>query len=149
MEFKIPQPLKLEHAELHEELLKATKESGKVGEAARTVARVLHEHFVKEEKYALPPLGLLPLLAAGEISPAMKSALAMTDKLKADLPLMMAEHKAIAAALDHLVKAATEAGNTETARFAEKLKLHAQTEEEVLYPAAILIGEYLKLKLGN
>jgi hypothetical protein len=30
----------------------------------------------------------------------------------------------------------------------EKLKLHAQTEEEVLYPAAILIGEYLKLKRG-
>jgi len=25
--------------------------------------------------------------------------------------------------------------------------LHAQTEEEVLYPAAVLVGEYLKLKL--
>lgn len=29
----------------------------------------------------------------------------------------------------------------------EKLMLHAQTEEEVLYPTALLIGEYLKLKL--
>jgi len=27
--------------------------------------------------------------------------------------------------------------------------LHAQTEEEVLYPAAILVGEYLKLKLKS
>jgi len=27
------------------------------------------------------------------------------------------------------------------------LMLHAKTEEEVLYPAAILVGEYLKLKL--
>jgi len=27
------------------------------------------------------------------------------------------------------------------------LMLHAQTEEEVLYPAAILVGEYLKVKL--
>jgi hypothetical protein len=26
--------------------------------------------------------------------------------------------------------------------------LHAQTEEEVLYPAAILLGEYIKLKAG-
>ena len=26
----------------------------------------------------------------------------------------------------------------------EKLMLHARTEEEVLYPAAILVGEYLK-----
>ncbi len=64
----------------------------------------------------------------------------MTDKLKAELPLMLAEHKAIVAALDHLVKAATDAGKTEPAHFAEKLKLHAQTEEEVLYPTAILSG---------
>ncbi len=35
----------------------------------------------------------------------------------------------------------------EYVRVAEKLLLHAQTEEQVLYPAAILIGEYLKLKL--
>jgi len=27
--------------------------------------------------------------------------------------------------------------------------LHTQIEEEVLYPAAILIGEYLKLKLNT
>jgi hypothetical protein len=32
--------------------------------------------------------------------------------------------------------------------FAEKLKLHAKTEEEVTYPTALLIGEYLKLKLN-
>jgi len=37
----------------------------------------------------------------------------------------------------------------EHARFAEKLMLHAQTEEEVLYPAAILVGEYLKVKLES
>jgi hypothetical protein len=35
---------------------------------------------------------------------------------------------------------------TEYVLFAEKLKLHAQTEE-VLYPAGKMIGEYLKLKL--
>jgi hypothetical protein len=34
----------------------------------------------------------------------------------------------------------------EIVHFAEKLKLHAKNEEEVLYPAAILVGEYLKLQ---
>ena len=34
----------------------------------------------------------------------------------------------------------------EYGHFAGNLKQHAQTEEEVLYPAAILVGEYLKLK---
>jgi len=49
------------------------------------------------------------------------------------------------AALKKLTSAAAEEKLPEPARFAEKLILHAQTEEEVLYPAAILVGEYLKL----
>jgi len=31
---------------------------------------------------------------------------------------------------------------------AEHLIRHAQTEEQVMYPAAILAGRYIKLKLG-
>jgi hypothetical protein len=34
MEFKIPASLQLEHAELHAELTKATREPGRLGEAA-------------------------------------------------------------------------------------------------------------------
>jgi hypothetical protein len=33
--------------------------------------------------------------------------------------------------------------------FAEKLRLHAETEEQVLYPAAILVGEYVKAHIGK
>jgi hemerythrin superfamily protein len=33
------------------------------------------------------------------------------------------------------------------AEFARKLILHAQMEEEVMYPAAILVGEYVRLAL--
>ena len=63
MEFKIPQPLKDEHESLHSTLVRATRAPGATGEAARAVAAVLHPHFVKEEQFALPPLGLLaPLL---------------------------------------------------------------------------------------
>jgi hypothetical protein len=42
--------------------------------------------------------------------------------------------------------AAKQENKSEYIHFAEKLKVHAQTEEEVLYPAAILVGKYLKLK---
>ncbi len=48
------------------------------------------------------------------------------------------------AALDKLKAAARTEGHAEYAEFAEKLKLHAHTEEEVSYPTAILIGEYVK-----
>ena len=144
--FTIPQPLKLEHEELHAELVKATQEAGEIGEAAKVVAKLLHPHFVKEEEYALPPLGLLAPLAEGTITPDMTTVISMTDKLKADLPHMLQEHQRIVAALETLAKAAGKGGKPQYARFAEKLTLHAQTEEQVLYPAAILVGEFLKLK---
>jgi len=147
MEFKIPQSLTSEHQELHSELTKASKMSGYVGDAAKVVAKVLHPHFVREEEFALPPLGLLPLLAKGEISPDMEEALSMTDRLKEELPQMLEEHKSIVSALKGLSFAATKANKKDIVEFAEKLTLHAQTEEEVLYPATILIGEYLKIKL--
>lgn len=146
---QIPESMKAEHAELHEELYAATQVPGPLGEAARGVADVLHEHFEKEEAFALPPLGLLPGLAEGEVGPELRQALPLTERLKADLPEMLAEHQAIVAALDRLVEAAEQAHEPRYVRFAEKLKLHAQTEEQVSYPTAILIGEYIKLVLGQ
>lgn len=41
MEFNIPQSLKLEHEELHAELTMATQVSGKIGDAAKAVAKIL------------------------------------------------------------------------------------------------------------
>ena len=77
----------------------------------------------------------------------METAIEMTDRLKADLSHMLVEHKQIVIALKALTEAANLEGKEEVSRFSEKLILHAQTEEEVLYPASTLIGEYLKLKL--
>ena len=149
MEYQIPRPLQLEHDELHATLANATKAGGKIGDAAKAVAQLLHPHFVKEEEYALPPLGLLPLLAAGQVTPEMRNVLTMTDRLREELPHMLQEHQAIVAALKMLADIAEQEQQREYAHFAEKLVLHAQTEEDVLYPTAILIGEYLKLKLGT
>jgi hemerythrin-like domain-containing protein len=149
MEITIPQPLKSEHDNLHEELVKATNAGGKIAEAAKAVAALLHPHFVKEEAYALPPLGMLPQLAEGNITPEMDQVLQMTERLKAELPQMLQEHQAIVAALKTLADVAKQEQLTEYARFAEKLLLHARTEEDVLYPTTILIGEYLKLKLDT
>jgi hemerythrin-like domain-containing protein len=148
MEFKIPESSELEHKELHRQLVKAIEEGGKVGEAAKAVADVLHPHFEKEEEYALPPLGLLSSLSnEDKISSEMKGVITMTERLKADLPHMIEEHKSIVIALDNLIEVAKKENKMEFVQFAEKLKLHAKTEEEVLYPTAILIGEYLKLKV--
>ena len=149
MKFEIPKALQVEHEELHATLVRATKERGAVGEAAREVARLLHPHFVQEEQFALPPLALLEELAHGGVTPEMAEVLPMTRRLKAELPAMLAEHRQIVDALDRLRAAAKAANLPEYERFAEALARHAQTEEKVLYPAAILIGEHIARGLGR
>lgn len=86
MKITIPVPLQQEHQELHATLARATKEPPPIGEAAREVARLLHPHFVKEEEFALPPLGLLAELARGATIANVEEVLSMTRRLRADLP---------------------------------------------------------------
>lgn len=103
---------------------------------------------MREEEFALPPLGLLASLANGAVEPDMAGVLALTDELETALPGMLAEHKEIVAALGDLEAAANAENKPQYARFAGKLIQHARTEEEVLYPAALLIGRYVRLSLG-
>jgi hypothetical protein len=146
MALKVPQPLKIEHAELHGELVKGLSSGGQTEKMAKAVAKLLHPHFVKEEEFALPPLGLLSTVAGGRITADMRQALAMTEKLKRELPRMLREHKAVLAALKKLSAAAKREKKVQYVRFSEKLAIHAKTEEKVLYPAAILVGELLKVR---
>lgn len=145
---EIPIPLKLEHEELHEQLRNATQVGGEVGDAAKTLAKLMHPHFLKEDEFALPPLGLLQPLAQGEFTGEMTGVLKLTERLAAELPEMLAEHKTIVAALDVLTDAAKRAGRNDIVEFAHKLMLHAQTEEQVMYPAAMLVGEIVRLRMG-
>lgn len=146
---ELPHILKQEHKELHEEIWKATKVGGATGEAAKAVVRVLLPHVLKEEEYGIPPLSLLPRIARGEVTRDMEWVIARSEKLKAELPRMLQDHALIVAALRDLLRAATKEGHSGFAHFAHKLIVHAQMEEEVLYPASILVGEYLKWKLGS
>jgi hypothetical protein len=147
MKFEIPAPLTVEHHHLHMQLVKATEEPGAVGDAAHEVARLLHPHFVLEEEFALPPLALLQELARGGVRAEMAEILPMTRRLKAELGSMLIEHQRIVGALDKLRSAAHDARLPEYENFANELILHAQTEELVLYPAAILVGELVAERL--
>ena len=61
MSYPNPQSLEVEHHGLHVQLERVIQTGGEVGAAASAVADRLHAHFVGEERYALPPLALLPL----------------------------------------------------------------------------------------
>jgi len=145
----LPGVLRTAHEELHDEMVAATRLGGETGAAAQAVVRVLFPHILLEEEFGIPPLSLLPRLARGEISADMASVLRWTELLKAELPRMLDEHKQIVEALKGFLRAATAEQHSGYARLAEKLSVHVQLEEEVLYPASIVVGEYLKLKLGR
>jgi len=147
--FKVPEALQREHDLMRHRLDRAVKEGGGTGEAAAAVVEVLRPHVAKEEDFGLPALGLLQHLVAGKVSPVMRGVTVMTDRLKIEYQQMLTDHEAIAAAIGKLAEAAREEGQLEYVGICEQLTRHLQTEEQVYYPAAILIGEYLKLKLDR
>jgi hypothetical protein len=149
MHFDIPEAMRTEHDALHADLVRLTRAGGRTGDAAKAVAEVLHPHFVKENEYALPPLGLLVPLSQGRFDPQMADVLPLTDRLAADLPEMLAEHAQVRAAVAALEEAATAEHHVDALAFAHTLALHARMEEQVTYPTALLVGRYVKSALGK
>ena len=134
-----------EHARLHAELQAATQVGGETAEAAAAVMNVLFPHLLLEAEFAIPPLALIPALARGEFEPSMSAILRRTDTLETLLPRMLEEHDLIVDGLRRLLQAASREQHPGFAAFAQRLIRHAQLEEEVLYPAALLVGRYVRL----
>jgi heat shock protein HslJ len=143
-----PPAIVTEHEHLHHDLNAAIASGGKTAERAREVAALLQPHFEAEEAYAMPPLGLLEALAWNKpIDDATATeAIKMAERLRHEYDDMLREHKELTAALHRLEAAAKEENKPNHAAFADALVMHAQQEEQVLYPTALLIGDYLKMK---
>jgi hypothetical protein len=76
----------------------------------------------------------------------MADVTTLTDSLRAEMPKMLAEHVQIRAATVKLEEAARSENNAQALKLTEKLKAHALTEEEVSYPAALLVGDIVKAR---
>lgn len=141
---RTPEAIHDEHVEIHAALERATHEPGEVGAAARALAAELDPHFRREEEIATPPLGLLVPLGRGPVTSEMRAVLPMTDALERELPRMLEEHQRIGAARRRFETAARDARKADYVQLAETLANHARLEEDVLYPAAILVGRFVK-----
>ena len=62
---------------------------------------------------------------------------------------MLAEHGEIRTALTTLAATAHEQGLPQYARLADKIMLHAATEEQVTYPTALIVGDYVRMRLDD
>jgi hypothetical protein len=144
MALGIPEAMREEHEELHDELRKAIKMPGPVGKAAKRVAEVLHPHFERENELALPVIGVARELAEGRTSPDFPRALGLYEKFNVEYERMLQEHVEIVKALGELEKVAKKANKTSVVDFVRKLKMHAKTEEDLTYPAVLMVGKLLK-----
>ena len=129
-------------------LTAATRERGPVGEAARELAETLQPHFEREEQVALPPLGLLRPLAEGRLPPGAAAVVPLADSLAAELPRMLEEHRRIQAAVSQFEAVARSQGGERHLPLVTMLRHHARSEEEVLYPAAVLVAEVVRARMA-
>ena len=141
---RVPRSVEAEHSAIQNELLALTLRQTPVGKAARDLATLLEPHFEREEQIALPPLTLLQPLATSGAIVQQAHMVALADSLRAELPGMLQEHKKIAAAVNRLEQAALAARDDRAIAFAYQLQLHALNEEEILYPAAVLVAEVVR-----
>jgi iron-sulfur cluster repair protein YtfE (RIC family) len=149
MSLQVPVSLKSAHEGLHAGLKRAMREPGRSGDAARRLMQVLDGHMMREEKFALRPLGLLKALARGETPAELADAAQLVQDFKAEMPQMIEEHRQIAELLRVLAREAETEGKHEYVELAEDLIQHAHLEEDVLYPAAMLVGKYAAFVRGG
>jgi len=143
----IPQSLRLEHDNTLQQLGKLAQHSGPVGVEARKALELFKRHLQREEEFILPPLTLLPLLADGKVSPDMKWAVAMADRVRAEREQTYQQHTRITDAMNALAIAARKAHDTAALEFAQGAVADSLNDIELLEPMALVIGDYLKAKL--
>jgi hypothetical protein len=145
---EIPQSFVVAHQDTLAELTAIGKRHTRTGLIARQAIAAVKKHFEREEEYILPPLTLAPAIANGHVTPDMKWAIAMADRIKADRETIFFEHTVITEWMNELAAAAERSHEADVIAFARGAVADALSDTEVNEPMAIVIGEYLRAKLG-
>ena len=142
-----PPSLEEEHKEIHEKLEKIVSSSGDTANMAKQVQSIMQPHFEKEEQLSIPVLGALQPYVNGTLTEETRNqVIKISQQFKQEYPSMLEEHKQIVAALDNLENIAMKENRQDVISFIAELKSHAMNEEQVTYPATIVVGELLELK---
>jgi len=144
---EIPQSFVIAHQETLAELSAIAQRRTRTGAIARKALEAVKAHFRREEEYILPPLTLAPAMALGHVTPDMKWAIAMVDRIKADREVIFTEHTVITEWMIELAAAADRTHEKDVLAFAQGAVADSLNDTEVNEPMAIVIGEYLRAKL--
>lgn len=142
MQPKTPIAINHSHSNLCLELKIITNNHPHLKTEIQTFNKVMRDHFKKEEKYALPPLGLLLDLSEGKWELEEDAIVKMTKSLYLHLVELKQEHENIYKHMQDLNSIAEEENNSDLKRFIKNLEIHMELEDQVLYPASMLIGNF-------
>jgi iron-sulfur cluster repair protein YtfE (RIC family) len=140
---KVPESLVQEHTELFHELRKLAKKSGEMGKAVKNLLSALEPHFKKEEETAMPLLSVLDPLSKGLESDSSEVIL-LHKKFCSEYPKMLKDHERIKELVAEAKRVAFKERESSAVSLMDALAHHAAIEEEVLYPAAMLVGLFVK-----
>ncbi|WP_454622012.1 hypothetical protein [Bradyrhizobium cenepequi] len=145
---QVPQSIRLQHEQIISRLNHFAQSKDKdSAAAAQRAAAFLKEHYSKGEQFVLPPLGLLPPIAKGEVSKDMEQAVALADRTKSALPDFENNHIKITSLMNELIAVGRKKKNEELVWLATRVAAQSLNDVEVNQPATILIGDYLRLRL--
>jgi hypothetical protein len=145
MKTYVPKALAQQHGGIRGRLSRAVEAGGRTGEAAGALARILLPHMDREDRLVFPALAILEGLARRTETPDPAVVLRRHEDLKTALPDLLRDHGFIVGALETLAAAARDEGKTAIADLSRDLIEHARLEEEILYPAAVLVGDYVRV----
>lgn len=146
VEPEVPAQILKDHDYFLERLRPITSYGDSTGIVARELYEVMEFHFKEEEDYVLPPLGILPLLAMGELPEESAKIIQLTEKFRENRDAMLAEHQMIKHFLSEMMAFAGKENHPDLSEYEKALEKHSELEEEILFPAVLLIGDYLKIK---
>jgi hypothetical protein len=146
-ELQVPQSLVIEHRAVIDELTRLAGQGSSVAVVATKALPLIKAHFLKESTFVFPPLSLLKALTDGQITPEeARIAISMSGLTKASQADLMNEHVQITSLMLEMQAAAK--NDPAIQNFATRVAAHSLDEIEVLFPATIVLGDYLRIKFG-
>lgn len=148
----VPQSIQAEYDQLLTHLSHAIEQHGNaahLAQAAQKARDIIRAHYDKDAQFVFPPLGLLPTLADGRVTPAMAPAVRMGERVRAEHEQLLEENVRITNALNELIAAAKDQNDQELVAFGTHAALRSLHEIEVLQPTTVLVGEYISMKLSG
>jgi len=143
----IPQSLMVEHQETLARLAKLVERPPPVGPQARKVLELYKQHTAREQAFILPPLTLLLPMSEGKVTPDMRWAIPMTDRVRAEQEQIYVEHATMIDELNLLLEAARTANDADGIDFAQTAAADSLNDLELLVPMVLVIGDYLHARL--